>query len=89
MARSEEDRKLFQTALQEALDRRAGRPAKSKPKPGLSPLRFEAKRYRWQYGDGYSDAPAPAPQGLPIDVLLKDAARRRRERAEEERNRRG
>lgn len=63
--------------------------SKPKGKPGRPSLvRFGAKP-SGLHDDRLSTKPAPGPKGPPTDQLIEDAKRRRRERAEEERSRRG
>ena len=61
---------------------------KVKRKPGRPPMRFGAKP-SGLHDDRLSTKAAPGPKGPPTDQLIEDAKRRRRERAEEERLRRG
>lgn len=59
-----------------------GGPAKKVPGAMFGPRRFREN-------DGLSTKAAPGPQGPDAATLIEDAKRRRRERAEEERSRRG
>ena len=54
-------------------------PAKKRPA-----VRFGARQFRAD--DGLSTKPAPPPKGPPTDQLLADAARRRREQRERDRD---
>jgi len=86
---TKEDLELLRDAAREVEARFAPKGAKFPfwQKPTTSKVRFGA-RASGLHDDGLSTKPAPGPKGPPTETLIEEAKRRRRERAEEERNRR-